>query len=185
MVPAKAGAQGNVYVRGEVGFSAAGQVRFDVRSDPILDRGWMVGAAVGYDPDGPAGGIRVEGELSYRSSDIEGGGEMAAYALMANGLYDFESAGPIRPYLGAGLGYARMRHDFLIVRGKANALAWQALAGIGVPLRGGLTLDVGVRYFDANADFDDELDLPVGTVLPITEWRGGQRQAALTVGLRW
>ncbi len=184
-VPAHAEAQGDVYVRGEVGVTVAGRAKFDVRADPDLDGGWMIAGAVGYDFNGVPGGPRVEGELSWREGDLAGGGTANAVTGMANAYYDVGPVGPVSPYLGAGLGYTRMKHDFQIARGHAGAFAWQAMAGVGIPLTTDLTLDLGVRYFSARADFEDDLNLPVGNIQPITEWRGGYRQVAITASLRW
>jgi opacity protein-like surface antigen len=71
---------------------------------------------------------------------------------MMNGYFDIPTKTAIRPYVGAGVGLARIRGRMeapedlvLAVKGK-TAWAWQVGAGIGYNLTKNLTLDVGYRY---------------------------------------
>jgi opacity protein-like surface antigen len=47
-----------------------------------------------------------------------------------NGYYDFPVAGPVKPYLGAGVGVAQVKiDDDLIIDDKGDALTLQGIAG--------------------------------------------------------
>ncbi len=81
-------------------------------------------AAVGYETSGP---LRGEIEFGYRSSswdkfadgrvtyqgnllasgDVEIPGDPKTMSLMANGIFSFGEARRFKPYVGAGVGFAR------------------------------------------------------------------------------
>ena len=128
-----------------------------------IDGSPVVGAGVGYRF---AGGLRGEVTLAYRPSYSlhEFVGNEATYhanitstTLMVNGYYDF-TAGGVRPYIGAGIGWARNETEKLTQdfgRGFANTFsgatrdnaAVALMAGVGIPYSG-WTLDIGYRYID-------------------------------------
>ena len=77
------------------------------------------------------------------------------HALMVNAYYDFSNSAPIRPYVGAGIGAARLSlDDVSVVNGNTVTFAgneqwnfaWQLMAGVGIPLTERMMLDVGYRY---------------------------------------
>src|SRR5215469_13196791 len=98
------------------------------RCDPTFkahtDTGWAANGNLGY-----AGlfipNIRVEGEVAYRSNHVNGieitppsvtfpaTGHINSLAFMANGYYDFLNSTPFTPYLGGGVGAARVSLDNL------------------------------------------------------------------------
>jgi len=122
-------------------------------------------------------GLRVEGELGYlyvplkRENFIDVSGSMKSYLLMANAYYDFAFPflGPFRPYVGGGLGGARVNDDreVVIPFGISTALcsvpcpspsqkididkwrtafAYQARGGIIYDVNPWLDLSLGYRY---------------------------------------
>jgi len=99
----------------------------DIVVESGFDTGYVVDGAIGY---AHASGLRGEIALGYRSNDIDsltiaddgglGGlldlgslnglstsavsGDARMISLMANGYYDFDLGGGLRPFLGAGVG---------------------------------------------------------------------------------
>ncbi|PQA88601.1 OmpA family protein [Hyphococcus luteus] len=150
-----------------------GPVVFDSSAD--MDLGIGVYAALGYDYAGP---FRTELEFSYRSNDIDQidplapnfsgwpsgsiSGDYKTMAIMANGLFDFETQSAFTPYLGAGVGVAFVDPDVtgsvnpgaptsplsISYGGSKGAVAYQGIAGVAVDLAEGLALDLSYRYFD-------------------------------------
>jgi len=132
------------------------------------DAGWIVGGAVGYDLNDIMRGWSTEIEVSYRSnqnngqwaSTTGGGGSSGAVdfdntslAVMANAWYEFPIAG-ISPYIGGGIGWARTRfkgtYDAIAPESfdfKEDGFAWQLGAGVNIPVKPGMTVGLGYRYF--------------------------------------
>jgi opacity protein-like surface antigen len=173
-------AQAQVYWRIEAGWSAPNDAEFkdndfynsgNIWGDPTgtqpgtlnnIDGSLIVGAGVGYRF---TSSLRGDVTLAYRGFyNLNDSTFEAAYSahltsttLMVNGYYDF-TAGGVRPYFGAGIGWARNETDSLIQDfrfGFANTFsgattdntAVALMAGIGIPHSGG-TLDIGYRYID-------------------------------------
>lgn len=142
-------------------------------------------------------GLRVEGEFAYRNGDIEPstrvapGGEARAASALLNVAYDFNKGAWLEPYVGAGIGAARVEAtafnnavlpaDLVGFDDDDTALAYQLQAGVGVRLTDSLTLDLGYRYFAApELEFDGRTALGA----PRTFEADYEHQAA-TAGLRW
>ncbi len=88
---------------------------------------------------------------------------------MLNAQYDFNRGGRVQPYVGVGAGYAKVESDGV----DDSNWAWQAMAGLGVPINDRLTFDAGYRYF-----FVDELGF--GGVADAS-----YNHQAVTIGLRY
>lgn len=172
------------YGRADVGYSIDASLDGDVDGDELktdLEGDWMGGLGLGY---AFQNGFRAEGELGFRYNEADGtldGGDITGYArswsAMANLYYDFNRGGTIEPYLGVGVGAARIGAG---VDGfgsdQDTVLAYQALAGLAFSLTERLDLDVGVRYFTApDAEF----------TLAGSEASADYEHTAATVGLRW
>ncbi|MCA3712641.1 MAG: porin family protein [Phenylobacterium sp.] len=116
-----------------------------------FDSGLLVGAALGYDFEGP---WKAEIEYAYRSSDVRRlpvslaqSGDFASTAIMVNGLYSFGEVGPLRPYVGAGAGFSPELDLDLTSSGpsapppsalgnysRSGRFAYQGIAGAELPL---------------------------------------------------
>jgi outer membrane protein OmpA-like peptidoglycan-associated protein len=141
--------------------------------DARFRTGWVALGSVGW---GFGNGLRLEGEASYRSNDVErlatsypgqsfGGvltsitGRAETFALMANALYDFQVSPWFSPYIGAGIGMGWHRWGGLAgteggdtrirVNDTVASFAYQGIAGIAVPIRAvpGLAITAEYRYF--------------------------------------
>ncbi|MEM8617641.1 MAG: outer membrane beta-barrel protein, partial [Pseudomonadota bacterium] len=97
-------------------------------------------------------------------------GNLQSWDLMLNGIYDFNRDGKFQPYLGAGIGGARVKakasnltgvvlnklDDPTTISGQSpvngfgdddTGIAYQGLAGIGYKFSDRLTVDFGYKYF--------------------------------------
>ena len=151
------------------------------RLTPSFDLLGLYGSgAVGVDL---GSGLSFEAALSYQSSDVnkltatgagtfsgisisteDVQGSVSALSLMANGTYAFADRRGISPYVMGGAGVSRISLNGLDEAGgndptddSALTFAWQAGAGVTVPLTSSTSFDLGYRYFDASAaDMDDD-----------------------------
>ena len=133
--------------------------------------GVSVGGSGGYD----FGYVRVEGEISYKYSEIDTitdkrngyqfqnvDGNIGAFALMFNTFIDFHNTSQITPYLGAGIGFATIylsntygtdvsttpyTRPLLYNEDYDAVFAYQLGAGVEIALNRRLSLDFGYRYF--------------------------------------
>jgi len=101
-------------------FLAEGEISFD--------QGAMAGVAAGYD----YGYFRLEGELSYRSNDVdriglfgfgfEGSGKATLTAFLINLFLEYDNATPLTPYLGLGYGLGKLDFDGISAGGATVSL---------------------------------------------------------------
>lgn len=172
------------YSRVDVGYSTDGALETD-SGDLDFDDNWSGHLGGGY---GFQNGFRLEGELGYRNNDFEDlDGEASATSLMANLFYDFHRNGRIRPYIGVGVGAAKVEAEG--VAGPISfddddtVVAYQGLIGVAFDVTERLDLDVGYRYFTApdvgvSGIFDSEGEEPFS-------FEGDYEHQAITVGLRY
>ncbi|HZH28085.1 MAG TPA: outer membrane beta-barrel protein [Azospirillaceae bacterium] len=149
-------------IDGELGIVGSPQ-RLDLDLDSRL--GWALVGQVGY---ALGNGMRFEVEPGFRHNSVEGG-RVRTYSLMANALYDFNTGTAFTPYVGVGVGVARVGLDVSgaagatrgEIDGPDNAFAYQGILGVGYALTRNLTLDLSYRYF-GTAGTDHEGDAVVG-----------------------
>ncbi len=139
------------------------------RDNVEFDAGPYVGGAAGFD----FGFLRLEGELSYRFSEIKSitdkdnnlsfhdvDGNLGALSVMANAFFDLHNQSPITPYFGGGIGFAVLHMDdttgidpvsgnrlLLYPSDDSTVFAYQVGAGVEIALNPMMSLDVGYRYF--------------------------------------
>lgn len=77
--------------------------------------------------------------------------------FMINGYYDIDTGSKLTPYVGAGIGYAKIKGKILeaFYSEDDNNFAWQVGAGVGYALNDKVSLDAGYRYVDYG-DFTKE-----------------------------
>lgn len=158
-LPASVSAQG-FYIGGAGGYNMPRDSEIEgggTSVDADLDNGFAGALGVGY---AYRNGIRTEIELSYRGpGDVDnigsnnGMGDVTAWGAMLNLLYDFNRGGFISPYIGGGIGLARVRADNAgpalgtTIDDSDNAFAYQGIAGLSHPITDRLSLDLSYRYF--------------------------------------
>ncbi len=171
------------YTRADAQYSFDGKVDHDaiasqagkLAGDSEVNESYGGGLGFGY---GFSNGLRFEAALGYRAGDLDATrlisgtlpgttvnprGYAAVTDLMLNGIYDFNSDGTVQPYIGAGIGGARIKAKVanrvtgtgsnLNARNgfsdEATGIAYQALAGIGFQMTERLALDLGYKFFVA------------------------------------
>ena len=149
--------------------------------DTEFDTGFGVHAALGHSWDP----YRLEAEVSYRRNDfdtfditnvtaagigsfntaikLDGDGDVSALGLMVNGWYDVNTGSPWRPFVGGGLGLARISVNdasatvlgvsVLLADDDDWVFAYQAGAGVGYEVNPNTVISLGYRFF-ATADPD-------------------------------
>lgn len=123
------------------------------------DAGFNIGGAVGY--RWPFS-LRTEVELSYRQNSIDtatvtiagigtisgsvSDSDVSAFAFMANAWYDIDTGSNFIPYIGGGLGGARIDVDLAGTEFDDTVFAWQIGAGLGYKVTPGVVVSVDYRW---------------------------------------
>jgi opacity protein-like surface antigen len=149
------------YVSGSFGLVSASDASLSGEAGPATElsmaKGYGFLAAVGNNFDG----LRGEGEISYRANNLNkassgpANGDISSLAAMGNLLVDFPLTANVQPFLGAGMGLARIdANSALLNNAIVTVFAYQAMAGIGFPLSPVTTLDLQFRFFaTTNPDY--------------------------------
>lgn len=131
-----------------------------------FDPGYAAGVAGGYS----FGMFRIEGEIGYQNSDMDGatvcfGGycqrgsvsdsNVSALSFMGNAYFDFVNRSPVTPYITAGLGMAEINLDIDDESGDDKVFAYQVGVGVAFAVAPNVSLDFRYRYF---ATEDPEID---------------------------
>jgi len=134
--------------------------------DVDYDAGWQTGAAVGV----RVRQLRAEVDVRYRDAGVESltlqdvkirtSGETKVLSGLANLYLDIDLGWPITPFLGGGIGAARLDFD-AFRRGvfssddDATEFAWNVMAGLGIAIAQPLDLFFRYRHFaTTEATFD-------------------------------
>ncbi len=156
-------------------FSATPSTRDQVEFDP----GISIGGTGGFD----FGMVRLEGEISYKNSEIKSitdqnaifrfrnpDGNLGVFAFMANAFFDLHNQSIVTPYLGGGIGFASLHLSDtygtdaagrlrLYDEGDDTVFAYQAGAGAEIAINRRFSLDIGYRYFGTDtATFNKNAD---------------------------
>lgn len=158
-------------------FDFTGQGGPNSSADASFDAGFLAGGAVGY---AFTDNWSAELDYAYRSNDVSSvrvngqtvanGGDYASTSLMLNGFYRFDTDWRVRPYVGAGIGFAT-EIDVDLEGGPSNggwsgtAPAAQLMVGGEANLTDSLRAFAELRYFRAfNPSMDAEEGGAVGTI---------------------
>lgn len=175
---------GNLYAKLEAGYAWAESAGLDDRqgyeSDTCLicvpgevddlDDGALAGVGLGYHVNEA---FRVDLTYTHRAgNDLAAGdsiggnyhSDIKSDAVMVSGYYDLPvSVGKFKPYVGAGIGWARnrmsgIRQDWNVSPaeqgwqrdpgGSASGFAWQVMAGLTYQINAAWSADIGYRHFD-------------------------------------
>lgn len=128
-----------------------------VSGDFDFKAGWIASGAVGLRMNQ----ARFELAGQYRVSDVESitlnsivgptGGDIIVATGLANFYYDFD-LGPVSPFLGAGIGVARIdldaevRPNVFVVDETTNEIAWNIMAGLSMAIAPSTELFLRYRY---------------------------------------
>ena len=150
-----------LYVAGGAGLSFPRDMDFDgtaINSSADLDTGPVGVLSIGH---GFMDNFRGELELGFRTSDVDSVGGTSAsgnadsWSAMINGFYDFDTGGKLTPYVGLGLGGARIDADGISpvsgtrVDDSDFGFAYQGILGISYELSEQWSATADYRYFSA------------------------------------
>ena len=150
------------YVSGNFGLVSASDANLSGEAGSAgelsMHQGYGFLAAVGNNFDG----LRAEAEIAYRTNDLNKNsnrpaiGDIKSFAVMGNLLVDFAASENVRPFLGAGMGLAKIDGNSTFLNDASDTVfAYQLMAGVGFPLTHVTTIDLQYRYFaTANPNFD-------------------------------
>lgn len=176
LTPLCAHAAKRIYFAGYAGLTAFPDERFNeepagLSGDLGVDEGTDFAGAIGFKLTPQ---LRVEGEFSYLNSDFntiyadgfgafDMNGSLESKMAMLNLYYDFDfNYKKMRPFVGAGIGYAW--HDVSIddviglpinTSDSTSGYIWQVGGGVRYPLAKDVSLIAAMRYIDGQ---DLELD---------------------------
>lgn len=137
-----------------------------------------INAAVGYRLDR----LRLEGALSWIRMDIDSwtnrfgkvrtGGKEWVLGLMANGWYDIDLGTALTPFVGGGLGAARVGGQLEEVEGVPGDYeaehdwvpVWQVGAGVSREIGEGVAIQFGWRYLDPGRAEGDTVKWDIGGI---------------------
>lgn len=132
----------------------------DVKLD-VDDKVWGGSFAAGVSTKVNGGAVRAELEYNKnadakKTHNIDGdlfNIKIESQSLMINGYYDIDTGSKLTPYVGAGIGYAKIKGKVLEASYTSysedgNNFAWQVGAGVGYALNDKVSLDAGYRYVD-------------------------------------
>ncbi|PVM90294.1 outer membrane protein [Caulobacter endophyticus] len=129
------------FAGGSVEGEADAGVQVAVAWGSALQGNWRVELAGGYRTQDAGSTIRVGSTTMAAEGD-------KAQILSAdiNAYYDFPVAGPVKPYLGAGIGAASVKLDDGLIDDTGSALTLQAIAGASVAVSPTVSLFAEARY---------------------------------------
>jgi opacity protein-like surface antigen len=161
------------YVRGDVGGTFSSDL--DGAATRDLDEGLALSLGAGYQLND---NIRLEGELAHLQGDVSGplGGDVKVLGGFANAYYDFNPNGQFQPFVGAGIGLARVDVDSGAIDDDDTGFAYQFKAGVAHPFNERLTGEVAYRYVGVT-------DITAGAGPSRVD--GDYTTSAVTVGLRY
>lgn len=143
-------------------------------------------------------GLRTELELGFRHNSVDkvnnfdaDDGEFRSWSAMGNALYDINTGTRFTPYLGAGVGVARITADNVrpvvggfVLDDSDTRFAYQGIAGVSYGLTDNLSVAVDYRYFaTTNPDFGTTSDPQYRnhTVMAGLRWKFGAAPAPAPV----
>lgn len=144
----------------------------------VYDLGFGVGGLVGY---AMANGLRLEGEVAYRSNGIDSidgvsvGADMSSWAFMGNALYQFNVQSSVKPHIGGGLGVARGTVETGGHEYSDTVLAAQFIVGVDYTVAPDMAILLDYRHF-----LTEDLGLGAGSGLGGVEYSN----STVSVGLR-
>lgn len=121
-----------------------------------MDTGYSVGAALGWNltPN-----WSVEGEVAYHEAEYSccNPNNASLLNLSVNGYYTFETAGSIKPYVGAGIGYGQLGYEDN-TQVEDWVFTYQLMAGVRAPVASNTELVAEYRYVGAEHGQDSGID---------------------------
>lgn len=123
--------------------------------DAEFDTGWLLGAAVGAKTKQQAwmGGVEVE-IMSQGNNIKDTQGTLLQDSVMFNGFVGARIGSVVTPYILAGAGGVFMLYDSPLGDETDSVFAYQLGLGIDFSLGEKMELDLGYRFYNADAAFE-------------------------------
>lgn len=172
------------YVAGSLGLSLPVDAELSApgteRADFSLDGGLGLSAGLGYQL---ANGLRFEAGLAYQKNDLDKAkdvtgeakmnGDVSSTAFLASAYYDIPTGTKISPFIGGGVGLAKVRLNDVALEGDRDMLntndmvfAYHLSLGVSFAVNPQLNLDAGYRYaatedlrFSSGDSWNKEIEL--------------------------
>ena len=141
------------YMSGNIGFGYRPDADISISSSPFEnDPAFVINGAIGMELNP---NIRVEGEIGFHLNTADQGGSSVDWtfrtiSFMGNGYFDIPLQSPLKPYIGAGVGFAQVNlegEEFFTDDDSDLVLAVQLMVGLGYDISPKATLTFGYRYF--------------------------------------
>ena len=144
------------YLRGDIGYNLSSKVKVQTETSSWsasqsydLDKNVVASVGVGYQF---TDNLRGDMTLGYSKQNLEDlDVDVRNWDMMANAYVDLGNYYGFTPYLGAGLGFAKVRYSINTAYGDYKTdddyrLAWALMAGVGIDVASNIKLDIGYRY---------------------------------------
>lgn len=208
---AQADGHNNFYIGGSVGLNylfdadsdsvtAAGGGRF---VDEEFDAGPVISGFIGYSWDlAERGAVRLEGELAYRTNDVDSlsfngnnqailAGQTDSFSGLVNVYYDItQYSEKWHPYIGGGIGFAHVSKDVVYGAGGANIVdedtvfAYQFIAGVTYKASDKFDVFVEGKYLGTDDPDLDRTGGGPGGVLTTTQ-ESEYESLSASIGVRY
>ena len=146
-----------LYLSGNIGFGIRPDADINGPCGPFFpfenDPAIVLNGAIGIELN-PM--VRVEGEIGFHFNTADQGGTATDWtfrtvSFMGNGYFDIPTNSPLRPYVGAGVGFANVNLEadsFGFTSSDSDLVgAFQLMAGLGFDFSPRATFTAGIRYF--------------------------------------
>ena len=130
--------------------------------EDLSDKTWGTSIAVGTSVKAPYGAVRAELEYNWNddadksvvSRDFNDGKlEVKNQSVFLNAYYDIDTGTKFTPYVGGGIGYAKLKGSISnggvkLASDSDTNFAWQLGAGVAYAVNENISVDFGYRYTD-------------------------------------
>lgn len=133
--------------------------KFELNNEDTKKSKNVAGLRLAYGAIFPAADNNVRAEIEYgyngkaKVNADKRESETKSQSVMLNGYFDFNTGTAVTPYVGAGLGYARLKNTVTpegkdsYSKSKGN-FAWQVGAGVSYAVNSNVDIDLAYRFMD-------------------------------------
>ncbi|MAW79129.1 MAG: hypothetical protein CMI63_02745 [Parvularcula sp.] len=130
-----------------------GEIEVAYQTNDIGSHAGVTAAGIALDAEDAGVLITGSPNIGVSVGDLvaDGQGDVSNIFVMANVFYDFDTGGPLKPYIGAGIGVGFVDVDYspsavAIIQDDATAFAYQGAAGLAYEVSSSIDLTLAYRY---------------------------------------
>lgn len=130
-----------------------GEIEVAYQTNDIGSHAGVTAAGIALDAEDAGVLITGSPNIGVSVGDLvaDGQGDVSNIFVMANVFYDFDTGGPLKPYIGAGIGVGFVDVDYspsavAIIQDDATAFAYQGVAGLAYEVSSSIDLTLAYRY---------------------------------------